>query len=177
MGLFNKNKKEVKMGKIPSLPDLPKLPDFPIMEEEENRIPKLPRFPDNYLGTQFSQNTIKDAVAGEEEEQSGANEFADEDEMRMMQEPLRKPVTEEIGTRSLMRMEKTEPIFIRIDQFEDALRIFRETKRKLLEIERLLEEEKKLKEKEANELDEWETEIRSMKDQIEKVDKNIFSKI
>lgn len=177
MGLFNKSKKEVKMGEIPSLPDLPKLPDFPMLEEEDSRLHKLPSFPDNSLGTKFSQNTIKDAIAGEEEGEYGnANEFADEDAIRMMQKPLRKPLTEEMGMRSSMRT-GAEPVFIRIDKFEDALKIFSETKRKLSEIERLLDEAKRLKEKEEGELQTWENEIKSMKGQIEKVDRDIFSKI
>ncbi|MFH1311336.1 MAG: hypothetical protein ABIH65_02940 [Nanoarchaeota archaeon] len=176
MGLFNKNKKGSRINEIPSLPDLPKLPDFPTLEEKEERIPRLPSFPDNSLGTTFSQNTIKEAVAGEEEEDDGANEFADEDEMQMMQEPLRKSRLEEIGVRSPIKSE-IGPIFVRIDKFEDALKIFRETKRKLSEIERLLEETKKLKEKEAGELNRWEAEVRSMKGQIEKADKDIFSKV
>ncbi len=136
------------------------------------------------MGKKFSSNTIKDAVAGEKEE-SLVNDFEDEDERRMMQEPARKPFTEEIEEapsrlkRIGMEKEKsiTEPIFIRIDRFEEALKIFNETKKKIFEIERILEDIKKVKEKEESELKTWEDEIRSMKEQIEKVDKDIFSKI
>jgi hypothetical protein len=46
-----------------------------------------------------------------------------------------------------------------------------------LEIDRILEDVRKIKEKEENELKTWENEIRYMKGQIEKVDKDIFSKI
>lgn len=184
MGLFNK-KKEVKK-EVSSLPDLPKLPKLPRQDDEEKQIHKLPSFPSNSLGTRFSHNTIKEAVTGEEEDELLADDFLDKDEMRMMQEPARKPLTEEIGEKTPSRLRKLEserekgiiePIFIRIDRFEEALKIFNETKKKISEIERILGDIKGIKEKEENELRIWENEIRSMKGQIEKVDKDIFSKI
>jgi pentatricopeptide repeat protein len=187
MSLFKK-KKEVKKetSSLPNLPKLPELPKFPGPDDKEKQIHKLPSFPSNSLGTRFSRNTIKEAVAGKEEDELLADDFPDKDEMRMMQEPARKPLTEEIegGTPSkLKKLESeieegiTEPIFIRIDRFEEALKIFNEMKRKVSEIDRVLEDIRKVKEKEDNELKIWENEIRSMKEQIEKVNKDIFSKI
>jgi len=183
MGLFNKKKKVKK--EIPLLPDLPKLPELPKPDDEEKQIHKLPSLPPNSLGTKFSHDTIKDAVAGEEEDELPADDFLDKDKMRMMQEPARKPLTEEIGEgmSPLKRLESErekniiEPLFIRIDRFEEALGIFNETKKKISEIDGVLGDIKKVKEKEENELKIWENEIASMKEQIEKVDKDIFSKI
>jgi flagellar motility protein MotE (MotC chaperone) len=181
MGLFNK-KKEVKKEAF-LLPELPKFPELPKLDYEEG-IHRVPRFPSDSPGTEFSSDTIKEA--GGKEDELPANEFPDEDEMRMMQEPLRKPLTEEIGEEGTSRLKRmdfgkerniTEPVFIRIDWFEEALKIFNETKKKISEIERVLEDIKKVKEKEENELKTWENEIRTMKEQIEKVDKDIFSKI
>ena len=106
--------------------------------------------------------------------------------MRMMQEPSRKPITREIKEGMSGELRETgfgqrkniaEPIFIRIDHFEEALNVFRETKKKMSHIEGILEEIKKIKEKEESELKTWENEVRFMKEQIEKVDKDIFSKI
>ena len=203
MGLFSKKKKEVGVGGIPTFPELPKLPTFPVMGGGDNRAYKLPSFPNSSLGTNFSQNTIKNAVAGVEEEYDSLDEFAtgdenesqmmqepvkrqskemdeftmeDENESQMMQEPVKKFVTQEMGMRSIMKT-GVEPVFVRIDKFEEALKTFRETKRRLSDIERVLEEIKKLKDKEDGELRAWENEMRSMKDKIEKVDKDIFSKI
>ena len=203
MGLFNKKKKEVGVGGVPAFPELPKLPNFPSIGNGNNQTYKLSSFPNNSLGTKFSQNTIKDAVAGEEEEYDSLDEFAtgdenenqmmqepvkkqsreidefatgDENENQMMQEPFKRSIIEERGMRSMMKTE-VEPVFVRIDKFEEALKIFRETKRRLSDIEKVLEEIKKLKDKEDGELRAWETEMRSMKDKIEKVDKDIFSKI
>jgi len=69
------------------------------------------------------------------------------------------------------------PVFIRIDKFEESLRIFKETKDKLDEIESLLNQTKELKDKEEEELSSWEKEIQDMKSQIDRVDRDIFSKV
>ena len=164
------------------MPSLPKLPDFPrITDEEAEPISRLPSIPSNSFGKKFSQNSIKEAVTGEEEDDEllHADEFADEDEMRMMQEPLKRPFTSELDERRSRTLGRgsAEPVFIRIDKFEEAMKIFHETRRKISEIERVLEDIKREKEKEDRELSAWESEIKEMKSQIEKIDKDIFSRI
>jgi len=184
MGLFGTSKKEEsKKEMMPQLPSLPRLPDFPGPEEEMMQIHELPSLPSSYLGTKFSQNTIKDAVTGEEEVDGYADDFAD-DESRMMQEPLRRPRTTEMGfprysqsSRGMEREPAQGPVFIRLDRFEEAMAVFGTIKRKISEIESALEEIKRVREKEENELVSWESEIKSMKNQIEKVDRDIFSKL
>ena len=192
MGLFGTNKKEEKKKEeIPQLPSLPKLPEFQGFGDfgygGNEQIPDLPSFPSNSLGTKFSQNTIKEAVSGEE--RGDLSEYADDSEdsedgdtMRMMQEPLARPMTEEAGTRfssssSFSRTTTPGPVFIRVDKFEGAMEIFNETRRKISEIEQVLEEIRRTKEKEDKELQSWENEIKFMKDQIEKVDRDVFSKV
>ena len=180
MGLFGKKKKDVKKKGEISLPELPRLPKFPSLEEDEPmKLHQLPSFPSNSLGKQFSQDTIKEAVIGDEEDERLPNEFEDEGEM--MGEPLQRPRSEEIGGgfsgRFGRKKSLAEPVFIRVDRFEEALNIFGETKRKISEIERVLEDIKQVKDKENKELQAWESEVRSMKAQIEKIDRDIFSKI
>ena len=183
MGWFSGNKEE--RERTPSLSALPKLPD---LGDVDDKIHKLPSLPHSSLGTKFSQDTIKEAVAGEKEDLNygdDADDFdmEDEDEMRMMQEPLRKPLTEEMWKGSPRSMQfgsessMGEPVFIRIDNFEEALKIFNQTKKKVMDIEHTLSEIKKIKEREEKELASWENEVQSMKTQIEKADRDIFSKI
>ena len=71
MGLFGTNKKEEKKKEeIPQIPALPKLPEFQgfgdFGYDGTAQIHKLPSFPSSSLGTKFSQNTIKEAVTGDE---------------------------------------------------------------------------------------------------------------
>ncbi len=179
MGWFSSDKKEVK-GDISSLPELPRLPDFP--QKDEKRSNRLPSYPSDSLGSKFSQGTIKDAVTGEKggEGFSEADEFESEDRLRMMQEPLRRPITNEFEGDVIpehLKEKKNEPIFVRIDKFEEALKIFERTKDTLAGMEKVLENIKKVRDKEEDELRKWEGEAKLMKEQIEKVDKDVFSKI
>ncbi|MCX6749334.1 MAG: hypothetical protein NTW17_01140 [Candidatus Pacearchaeota archaeon] len=186
MGLFSKKEKKSEEG-IPELPRLPRLPDFPEMEDED--IPLLPRFPSSPLGRKFSQHSIKDAVSGEKEDKDFyADEFPGSG-MRMTQEPLRKSMTEEVEEEideefpeksspmiKTFRQE-SEPVFIRIDKFEEGLRTFEAIKSQISEIEKILAETKRIKEKEDIELRSWENELKRMKGEIEKISRDIFSKI
>jgi len=197
---FKKKVKENKEQGIPMLPELPKLPELPEIKEEEIRNldgthSQLPSFPISSLGEKFSQNTIKDAITGkkEDEEVFDANELAQmEKEMRMMQKPLKKQLTKDLPyskknriplNRKIpeleeeLRPKKVEPVFIRIDKFEESLQIFNKTKKQLAEIENMLKGIQRIKGEEERELEYWENEINSIKEQIDKVDKDIFSKI
>ncbi len=188
MGLFKKKEKKEEKKEIQKLPELPKLPEIPETEDinepfeepfnsEENRIPMLPSFPNGSLGNKFSQDTIKEAVAGKKEVMGvEADEFP-EDEIQMMPKP---PIK---GRKTIKRFytevetgKETEPIFIRIDKFEEGFRTFEGVKKQVSEIENMLKDLKNIKEKEEKELEFWEGEIKQIKEKIEKIDRNIFSK-
>jgi len=73
--------------------------------------------------------------------------------------------------------QKNEPVFIRIDKFEAALKTFDKTKREMADIEKTLNDIVAVKEDEDKELAAWQENLIKIKEQIEKVDKDIFSKI
>ncbi len=189
MRWFNKKRVGKQEEAINKLPELPKLPDFPPIKEDDSIgiLPQLPSFPNNYFGEKFSQNAIKHAVTGEKE---GENAFETEnseeepEEFQMFQRHTKKPLTKETSSQIPEKFEetatmvkKTEPIFIRIDKFEESLQIFEKTKTQISEIEKMLKEIKNTKDEEEKELQFWENEMQVITRQIEKVDKEIFSKI
>lgn len=178
MGWFSKNKKEE--AKF-SLSELPKLSSLPRLENREfdsdESLPQLPSLPSSSFGEKFSQNAIKDAVSGssgEKESEEGADES--EGEMRMMHEPPRKSLVQE-EHKGKMEGKRAEPVFVRIDKFEESMHVFEKAEKKISEMEELFRDIKKLKEEEEKELDSWESKIQLVKKQIEKIDKEIFSKI
>lgn len=187
MGLFKRNQKEnMEIPQLPELPDLPKLPE--INDNPTNRLPLYP----NSFNQKFSQNLIKEAVSGKEEgdeEAWEADEFVREQEMRMMQQPpLKKPMIERYDESKeqeipsefrhiAKQMKKTEPLFIRIDKFEESADSFEKIREKIFEIDKLLKDVKKIKEDEEKELNLWEEKVQTMKRQMEKIDKDLFSKI
>lgn len=155
--------------------------------EKKRQLSKLPRFPDSSLGKKFSQHIIKEAVAGEKEEDKEvpeADEFVLREEQMMPRPPLggsvREPSTRPIPAtfrEAAKRVKEIEPIFIRLDKFEDSLHSFEKAKQQITEIEKMLRNIKRLKEEEEKELSMWEREIQTTKQQIEKIDQDIFSRV
>ena len=179
MALFKKKEEKqeaVGLPDLPKLPELPRLPEFRNTDEYSNeKISQLPSFPNGSLGNKFSQYNIKEAITGEKEE-AETDESAEE-EMPRMSRPV---MTKEIKKEQPIRFERTkeaEPLFIRIDKFEEGSKTFEEAKKQISDIEKMFEDLKKVKEDEENELKNFEEELRQIKEKIEKIDYNIFSKI
>ena len=183
MSLFKKKKKEEinEASGLPELPKLPELPDFPGEEKaSKEKIPQLPSFPTSSLGQKFSQDAIKDAVTGKKEGEGGFAEDMEEDlEMHL---PLTKIGREEIGeepkhfSTTKSKLSK-DPIFIRVDKFEEGLNTFKKAKIKISEIEEMLKDIRHIKNQEEKELEEWENQLKEIKSQIQRVDTDVFSKI
>jgi chromosome segregation ATPase len=170
-------KKDKKKEEISSLPELPEIPEVPNLD-----IPRLPSFPTNSLGERFSQNSIKEAVGGGKED---IGEEVDEfEEERMMPEPpkpfLQKRIFREEIPKEVIeaerRVREAEPLFVKIEKFKECNKILENIKEKVNQIEKMLNNTKELKEKEEKELQDWENKIKATKQQIEKIDIEIFSK-
>ena len=186
MRLFKKKENVVKKGvapvlneppKLPALPRLPDLPEIGSGKSQKKPIYKLPSYPSNSLGEKFSQNTIKDAVSGEKEmEDFEEDDFVRREEARRIPKPPRRTLRGGFGEIS-RETRRTEPVFIRIDRFEESLRIFEDAKRQLSSIEDMLGDIEKIRGDEDVELEHWEKEIQTLKGQIEKIDRDVFSRI
>jgi hypothetical protein len=188
MGLFKKeakNNNEKRRGEIPRLPELPKLPELPEfsgvgegLDEDTIDVPQLPTFPNGSLGNKFSRDTIKEAVAGKKgEEDFDADEFAEE-EMPRMRRPL---VKEERGYPQPEKQPETKepesPFFVRIDKFEESFKILEEVRKRISGIEKMFKDIKTIREEEEKELGLWTAEINKIKEKIESIDNNLFSKL
>ena len=196
MGIFSrKNKTDFASEK--RLPELPKLPALPRPDNEDDfksPAPKLPKFPDSYFGEKFSQNNIKEAVTGKKEDEVFADEFDSEDEFQTMHEPQIKEISDDFSRynkkivketvereerEEFFRGKKTEksPVFIRIDRFEEGRDSLEKIKKQISEIEKILGNIKGVKEAERKELETWEREIQAAKQQVEKINNGLFSRI
>ncbi len=175
MGWFTKDEEK----DVPKLPELPELPTLPSMRQRSPEpLHQLPSFPSSSLGEKFSQNMIKEAVTGEkEDEEDETEDFEDEEEISRPLQKISSRRTTESFAAPFSRTRKAEPIFIRMDKFEESLHIFEKTKEKIIEMEKMLSDISRIKQEEEKELEHWENEIQSIKEEIEKVDKDIFSKI
>jgi hypothetical protein len=72
---------------------------------------------------------------------------------------------------------KTEPVFVRLDKFEEGMNLFDDIKAQIADMEHLIRNTHEIKQKEEEELNSWQNQLQEVKRQIEKVDKDIFSKI
>lgn len=174
-----------------TLPQLPKYPtNFLKNQFSENIIKDEQKTRSFLTDLPFQKESqIKEAISGEKEEMLGADEFVRE---QMMPEHLEiKPNSKlefpykmerqskdlELRNWQEPKTKKSGQVFIRIDKFEESLKIFEITKGKIADMEKLLEDIKKLKEKEEKELSYWMAEIQTIKNQTEKVERDIFSKL
>ena len=197
MGWFNKKDKK---DEVPKLAELPKLPALPPMrnslpsspDPNSKEIHQLPSFPNNKFGEQLSQNTIKEAITGGKGDMvPSANNMPtlpqlnskltmeiEDEESGIKRNELARDVgiSPDIFEKN-RHMATDEPVFVRIDKFEESLAIFQKTKEKAEEIEKMLTDIKKIKEEEDKELNFWENEAQAIKEQIEKIDSKLFSKL
>jgi hypothetical protein len=195
MAWFNKNKKEEthELAELPALPELPKLPELPPnnMQFKPNA---LPRFPSSALGNKFSQNTIKDAISGEKEDDEEMDADDSDEELQTMPKLPAGPLTREVPVASdfLPKSQKQKnyspppmrqeshmggPMYVRLDKFEDNMGLFDKIKHQMIGVEKILEDIRRAKEQEDKELGEWQAKLQTMKEQIEKIDRDIFSKV
>ena len=192
MRWFSKKNNKKNLSSSPSLPkiqDVPKLPKLPKIENDLDDLPKLPSYPSDPLGKKFSDSTIKNIVSGEklgDREVFDADESFPDNKGMLMQRPLPR-LTQEIDSDDLPEIEnkkfstpktkEVEPVFVRMDKFEESLEIFDKARKKLEEIEKFIDEIKHIREREESELRDWESEMQTIKSQFEKINRNLFSKI
>jgi hypothetical protein len=70
---------------------------------------------------------------------------------------------------------KEEPVFIRLDKVQMAVRALEDIKNKIIDIEKALNKTKEIKRQEEIEIEDWRREVHAMKSRLETIDKEIFS--
>ncbi len=190
MGLFSK-KKGVEAEGVPELPELPEPPGAksPLIPTSEipdvpSGLPKiktqtLPILPDSQAGEKFKQEAIKHAIT-EPSQELPRPQLALEPPPIPLRKGIVKKRTMEIPAIIPSRtpaMKKTEPVFIRLDKFQEATETFEEIKNKIFEIEDLLKKTREIKIKEEEELANWEREIQIIKSRIDLINKDIFNEL
>lgn len=179
---FRKRKEgKEKFGKLSELPKLPELPPFPKFEPKvfqpaerhgkiKDELPPLPSFPRSSIGEEVSRETIKEAV---KEPYVSTIRLPNKPKTREIEE--RVPITRVV--KEIRPEIKTEPIFVRIDKYRQAMSDFQDIKKELMEIENLLKDIKEIRAREEAELQTWQEEIRAAKERLESIDKTIFQKL
>lgn len=174
MGLFSKKKKEQEQEVLtPVMPPVPSSLRFPEIEEIKNTVMPIQQA--------YSERQIQmlKPISIPSITQPILPKFSAE-EIKPETEALPKKVIREIDEEyqaepSIARLK--EPIFVKIDKFDEALNNFEEIKKRLHESFELLEKIKNIRGKEEEEIEAWEKEIEEIKAKMFELDKELFSKV
>lgn len=179
MSWFSK-KEARKVEGLPELPELPSLPEFPVQKEEQwqakEEVHSLPSFPNSETANKISQEAIKSALSEKVKPYSKEIRGFDIDEEEYpssSQNAFQASFLQPLPQKSFSQ----EPIFVRIDKFQAAMKNLEEIRKQVSEIERYLAEIRGIKAKEEEEIQKWEHEILSAKSSLDNIDKILFSKL
>jgi len=149
--------------------------------EETNKVKDY--LPSKSLGNEEFEEDEKDYLPSK----SLGNEEFEEDEKdylpKLFDLPLTKREDKDITKEEIYEKtgskttKKRETVFIRIDKFEEGLKLFGKVKEKISEVEKMFNDIKRIKEEEEEELENWKNEINWIKEKIEKLNNDIFSKL
>jgi soluble cytochrome b562 len=192
------------LPELPELPELPKLSsqisgkDFSRQHsanQEPAETKSLPSFPYTSMGEDLSQEAIKSAVVRQPEKFSSYKEksldfpkretkpFESISSAKLSPQVPKFAPVKSYSPQSFSRLpalkgaENTEPVYVRLDKYKSAVTNFQEIQHKILEIDSLLKQIREEKRKEEEELSSWEEKIEMLKERIDAIDRNIFSKL
>ena len=196
MGWFSKKEEVPRLPPAPELPDLPEAPRETIRSRNE-----LPALPPTDLGKNLNQEMVKSAVtdlenpgatipnlppppsdsqgkpmipsiaslpntAEEVPKQQHRINVPEKSTFEISEEPQEQPITR-----------PADSIFVKIEDFQDAQKDFKEITTKIKQIEKVLVKVRDKKIKEDEEIADWTDEIEKTKSKLSEIDSEIFSKI
>lgn len=179
---------------VPEIPMSPSLPDLPLTRKD---LPELPSFPTGNRNNNINQEIVKSAISdnlGEDEVkmkspeeelgkinlptlpaipilQKGRVSIMDEDK------PQNIPKLQTSRLSSLPKNDDADPIFVRIDKFQLAKKSIEQIRKKIDEMESVIEKLNEVKAKEEEEIKSWSSEISNLKMKLSEIDSNIFDQI
>jgi len=191
MGFFTKDKKDAsrETAGLNNLPELPKLPEIKANQDTPKKIlPSLPELPNAPASSKLQEIPITRSFSLSPSSIPEKRTIELPDGYKKSVKPFKSsllptpiapiaPVTSTTLTNYPASNFSREPLFIKIDKFQDALKRFQEVKSKVAEIEESLREIRAIKEKEEQELKLWEEEIHSVKEKVDSIDSSLFDKI
>lgn len=126
-------------------------------KEEKPKIPEFPKLPEEPSFPTYEPQLKKFSLQKDEE-------------LPELEIPIKKP---KIPERVTLPAEE-KPLFVKIEKYKSAVDIVNKIKNKLSEAEKILENLNKIKNQEDEELEKWQTDIDSIKENLLKVDKELF---
>ena len=193
MGWFSKKEE------VPEIPELPKGPiSFPssTRQMQTDDLPDLPSFSEDSFSNDMNQNIVKSTINDTNEDSIqdipkelpknntlGGNFLIPPRPVRevFIPEPPKKieiKSVKNVPTQSKYEEQNlNEPIFVRLDKFQDAQKNLENIKDKIAEIESTIKSIKDVKSKEDEEISKWIEDTENLKSLLAEIDEDIFGKI
>ena len=181
MGLFSKKgDNNSDFGKLPDLPALPKsITSY--QQNNNSQINDLPSMTQN--SNKWNIQAVKEAVSSSQNNNIPTQDFSDEvssgnREVIGSGVPRTRPINYPLPPASSQQNNnRREPLFVRIDKFESALRDFEDISIKIKRVEELITEIKELRDREDREFSEWEKDLQVVKSRLDSIDRTLFSQL
>jgi|SRR3989344_2225476 len=192
MGLFSRKKNDEEFEKLPELPQLPQMPQLPESVSSQNlqssqidalgHASSLPSFSQAESARRWNMRAVKDAVGSSNAEERvvrdyGNADYDNVDDVSSGRGVMGTPRVPFNTGQAAPVPARREPLFVRIDKFEAALRDFEDISIKIKRIEELITEIRELREKEDREFGEWEKDLQVMKSRMDNIDRTLFSQM
>lgn len=175
---FFKHKEETDKSSLPELPGLSDMPELPALPpSNKSTVQPLPTFPRTTLGESQGLGAIKNIV---EENKEYDYEIRKTNPIEKRTIELSEMTATQTPRKSFLSeasISQKEPVFVKLDKFQDAIKKFSDIKIKVNEIEDALNKIREIKDKEEQELKSWEQEVQMIKDKVEVIDSSLFNKI
>lgn len=127
------------------------------------KFPEVPRFEPIVPKYEPTLSKIKQEVGGVQLE-----------EPRRIEIPERKPVIVEKHIVTRPPVEAGKPIFVKIDNYKEALEILEEIKRKVREAETIFSEVERIREDRDKKIDAWKADLAKIKERLIAIDRKLF---
>ena len=162
MGLFSKKRQLSSMDSEAEKPTLPEFPDIPENFENEG-----------------NESTYESTIADIKNEVS-----KNDDDFEI---PVRRPlIRPNMANQSSVEdnkfddfpkapaFDEEKPLFIKINQYKDALKHLEELKTKIEDAENVLRELESVREEEEKKIEQWKKDLHSVKEKLLSIDKSLF---
>lgn len=168
MGLFHKK------NKVPELPPANLPPSIQEPPKKENS--ELPSVPKN-LGAGLNREIVKSAVNDKNEEMHESIIVSKSESLPSEDKLIPSVPKEPVKEIKVAPVKNDNPLFVRIDKFQNAKTDLKEIDKKIKTIESSLKKFNEIKMREDTEISELNRELGFVKEKISQVDMNIFEKI
>ena len=161
MGLFNKKKSGETQSFSSQQPVMPEFPDVPELEE-------------NAEDQEFQFSTYEPSIADIKNQVDSDDFSVPPEREHTIKHTMTNKYESASSKENQISFSEEKPVFVRMDNYKEALKQLKSLKEKIDTAQNLLSELDSVREEEERKLEEWRRELSSIKEKILSVEKQLF---